>query len=605
MTAVLAGTVTTFCKSLQYNLLALILSQFQERLFFGIHPDLIDLMKLPSMTSTRIARALHKKGFETLGDLAKSKTLDVENVLMSLATNFMIVGKSKEMNFQDVAKLLINDARNHLQNEIGFKQVEWNQESKRSEQMEIEETSMINHQCLLSMKDSVVNHKPMEVILNKTNKRNRELTAVDENIHGNSKKIKSGTIYRNNLRSSANVNLSNCEKLFGIKREATIEPKDEKTSLSILKDQSNKPPQLPKITNVLTDEEAFNLFIKKVSTQNSISMSLVSHKVQLQTQMIGGSLLQETESKYNFTYGDSYINCISFCHSSDCICNLNLQSAKPSMIPQVKQFLTSLMSRTDLTLNVYNAREHIKKLLLSLGLKETSVQIHDPKILSWLVNPDADVKWQQMVDKYIPDHSEILKLAARPAADTIKTAVECFLCNKLTQKQREGIENSDQAYLLRNCFSMEMPIQKVLLKMEIAGFPVNEQKLRDKIEVSVELQRQLELYIYSLNGSKFNLTSNEEVSKAVGMGRSQEKKTISTNKKVLEKLDNPIAKHIMTWRTLNKTITNLLPLTKIMKASRVYANSFSLTQTGRISMYDPNLQNVTKDFVVELKGENG
>lgn len=90
----------------------------------------------------------------------------------------------------------------------------------------------------------------------------------------------------------------------------------------------------------------------------------------------------------------------------------------------------------------------------------------------------------------------------------------------------------------------------------------------------------------------------------VGIHRNLEKKKkVSTAKNVLEKLDLPIANAIMTWRTLSKTISNIQPMTKLANEGRIFGNSFSLTQTGRISMYEPNLQNVTKDFTVEFKSK--
>lgn len=142
------------------------------------------------------------------------------------------------------------------------------------------------------------------------------------------------------------------------------------------------------------------------------------------------------------------------------------------------------------------------------------------------------------------------------------------------------------------------------MKMETAGFPINEQKLQETIENASSLQRQLEQHIYELNGRKFNLSSSKEVSKVVGIHQNLRKKKVSTAKNVLGKLDLPIANCIMMWRTLTKTISNMQPMAQLVKNGRVFANSFSLTQTGRISMYEPNLQNVTKDFLVEFKGHD-
>lgn len=143
------------------------------------------------------------------------------------------------------------------------------------------------------------------------------------------------------------------------------------------------------------------------------------------------------------------------------------------------------------------------------------------------------------------------------------------------------------------------------MKMETSGFPISEIKLQQTIENASLLQRKLEHHIYELNGRNFNLTSSKEVSKVVGIHQNLQKKKVSTAKNVLEKLDLPIANCIMSWRTLTKTIANIQPMTKLVRNERIFANSFSLTQTGRISMYEPNLQNVTKDFLVEFKGLDG
>lgn len=153
-----------------------------------------------------------------------------------------------------------------------------------------------------------------------------------------------------------------------------------------------------------------------------------------------------------------------------------------------------------------------------------------------------------------------------------------------------------------------MPIQLTLAKMEVEGFPANQAKLTDLIEKTSHLLRTLEQRIYALNaGRKFNLSSSKEVGKVVGIHRNQQlakHKKVSTSKQVLEKLDVPIAKLIIQHRTLSTTVSNMQSLLKLVDVERIYGKSFSFTQTGRISMYDPNLQNVTKDFLVEFEGKD-
>lgn len=284
------------------------------------------------------------------------------------------------------------------------------------------------------------------------------------------------------------------------------------------------------------------------------------------------------------------------------------------MIKNVKQFLLELLNREDLTLNAYEAREQLKILLVALNVKVNSVKIQDPRIGSWLLDPEMNLNWHQMIEKFIPNRLEILELATKhfkvnslgldhvsSVEPKIRTAVESFLTNALLENQ--NLETVGNGTLLRYSRNLEMPIQKELLKMEILGFPINFKKLQQAIENAVDLQRHLELHIYKLNGFKFNLSSSKEVSKVVGIHRNREIKKVSTAKNVLEKLDLPIAKCIMSWRTLKTTISNMQPMMKLVKNSRIFGTSFSLTQTGRISMYEPNLQNVTKDFAVDLGGE--
>src|SRR5699024_8657966 len=58
-----AGMLTTFCEKMgpDWSSMQTLIAQFQPRLAFGVHLDLVDLMHIPYMTST-FARGLHQKG---------------------------------------------------------------------------------------------------------------------------------------------------------------------------------------------------------------------------------------------------------------------------------------------------------------------------------------------------------------------------------------------------------------------------------------------------------------------------------------------------------------------------------------------------------------
>lgn len=669
MSSTFAGTVTTFCKSLQWNLLALILAQFRERLFFGIHPDLIELMKIPTMSSTRIARALHKNGIEKLNELANCKTLSIENILIDLGGNFVVAGKSMGMSMQEIAKLMINDARSHIQNEMGLKGIKWSQQENHLDpdhEQEVEdqtEVTEISH--VQTEPEKRINQREESVKINQFrestpgNMRKRKAESLlahsDPTVNSNEHsraiielvKIKKADLdvtveYRKKLRSSGGTQdfvTINSQFMDQLDKKAeseisAMEKSNKNASLFIAQDLEedsvDESASLLQLTqqhltmiDVLADEKIFEFFLTEIGKQSEVAMSVGIQKFKLPSQLIGGKLLKsngtQVGDEHNFTFDETYyIDCISFCYNANRVCYMNLQKKNPQLNQKVEQFLPKLLSRIDLTLNIHEAREHLKVLRKTFAsCKQVNVKICDPRLASWLIDPDTNLTWHQMVKKFSPHHLDILELAAKHSTVSslglshvsrveakCRTAVECFLSNELIHQQLGIMKSTSKGLLARVFCDLEMPIQLVLMKMEVSGFPINETKLQQMIESSTLLSRQLEQHIYDLHGRKFNLTSSQEVSKVVGIHRNLEKKKrVSTAKNVLEKLDLPIANCIMTWRTLTKTISNMQPMMKLVKNGRIYGNSFSLTQTGRISMYEPNLQNVTKDFNVEFNGE--
>lgn len=145
-----------------------------------------------------------------------------------------------------------------------------------------------------------------------------------------------------------------------------------------------------------------------------------------------------------------------------------------------------------------------------------------------------------------------------------------------------------------------MPVQLTLVKMETAGFSIN---TNDVISLSQELSdclKKLEKKIYQIHGRKFNLSSSTEVAKVLGLNKNSNGK-ISTTKEVLQTISTPLSELILQYRkvgaTLNRTI---IPIQKNILNNKIYGSSISFTSTGRISMQEPNLQSVAKDFTVTI-----
>ncbi|KAI2800730.1 hypothetical protein BLOT_012302, partial [Blomia tropicalis] len=80
--ATFAGMLSTFCGKLGWSSFEVLIEQFQPRLSFGVHRELIDLMRITFLTST-ISRQLFSKGYETLISLIYCRPSEIEAALIS------------------------------------------------------------------------------------------------------------------------------------------------------------------------------------------------------------------------------------------------------------------------------------------------------------------------------------------------------------------------------------------------------------------------------------------------------------------------------------------------------------------------------------------
>ena len=79
-----AGMVTAFCARLGWHSLELLLSQFQDRLQFGVQRELIDLCRLTTLNGQR-ARILFRGGLESVSQVASARSEDIEVLLLRSA----------------------------------------------------------------------------------------------------------------------------------------------------------------------------------------------------------------------------------------------------------------------------------------------------------------------------------------------------------------------------------------------------------------------------------------------------------------------------------------------------------------------------------------
>lgn len=163
------------------------------------------------------------------------------------------------------------------------------------------------------------------------------------------------------------------------------------------------------------------------------------------------------------------------------------------------------------------------------------------------------------------------------------------------------LEENQQLDLL---FDMELPLANVLAKMEIAGIKVEAETLKAMQSENEVLIDQLTKEIYELAGQEFNINSPKQLGtilfEDMGLPLEYTKKTktgYSTAVDVLERLAPiaPVVSKILEYRQITKLqSTYVVGLQDaILEDGKIHTRYVQdLTQTGRLSSTDPNLQNI-------------
>ncbi|MCE3233407.1 MAG: polymerase [Rickettsiaceae bacterium] len=152
---------------------------------------------------------------------------------------------------------------------------------------------------------------------------------------------------------------------------------------------------------------------------------------------------------------------------------------------------------------------------------------------------------------------------------------------------------------------IEKPLINVLADMELAGIKLEPSRLRGLSETFTIEVKKLEVEIFALAGSEFNIGSPKQLGEilfeklSLNTGKkSKATGAYSTDAKVLQGLTDEghiIAEKILEWRHLSKmmsTYTETLPK-QVAADGRVHTTfAMAATTTGRLSSHDPNLQNI-------------
>lgn len=146
---------------------------------------------------------------------------------------------------------------------------------------------------------------------------------------------------------------------------------------------------------------------------------------------------------------------------------------------------------------------------------------------------------------------------------------------------------------------IELPLAKILAKMELEGFPLNLDALSTINEKYNVILDNLTEKIYQLSDYKFNLSSPKQIADLLfnHLGLPSNKKQ-STSIEVLNELKShhPIVPLIIEHRKYSKLISTYTTGLReyVFEDGKIHALfNQALTTTGRLSSSEPNLQNIT------------
>ena len=241
--------------------------------------------------------------------------------------------------------------------------------------------------------------------------------------------------------------------------------------------------------------------------------------------------------------------------------------------------------------------------------------LFDTMIAHYLLNPDGRHGMDYLSEIYLKYQPISIESLIGKKGKNQKTLREV----SLETQTNYAAEDADVTFQLYEVFSpqlkkenleelfhkVEMPLMKILAKMELAGISLDTDWLsRESVDLENDL-RELEQKIFELSGEEFNMNSPKQLGEILFEKlkldpKAKKTKTgqYSTSEEVLQKLayKHEIIQHILKYRTYQKlksTYVDALPSEIEPKDNRVHT-TFSQTTaaTGRLSSLNPNLQNI-------------
>ncbi len=394
------------------------------------------------------------------------------------------------------------------------------------------------------------------------------------------------------------------------------------------------------IIDVTSNKTLFDTFVSECLEQAYLSFSVATIPTE-PSNGIGSTIIIQApiqrgihlpgESKQvvgiAFCWGGLDVYYMSLCTSVECV---SLASRKEAV---VKIFTKSIKKQR---LIAYDIKKHAKYLSLICNMLPTSVTL-DPKVGDWMLNPDQKEKTiHRMVLQYLPDQPSMAEeddedptplssLATHACDPHIQVSAESLLAFLLMSKIETLLESEG---LFEPFITIEMPSLLILAKLELNGIGFSLVECSNLKSILQRRIAELEKDAYTLAHHTFSLTSTEDIAQVLFIelklpyGGEIGKKTLGTNtrrkrttnfstaKNILEKITSlhPLPGIVMEWRQMSSTVSKMVfPLFKAavshedMQSLRIHATAQIHTATGRVTVSNPSLQMMPKEFEIGTK----
>ncbi|XP_077426796.1 DNA polymerase theta isoform X2 [Vanacampus margaritifer] len=380
------------------------------------------------------------------------------------------------------------------------------------------------------------------------------------------------------------------------------------------------------IIDVSSDKYLFDTFVKEWETKERYSLALACERVehQLETEVEMGGKDKRAQPKFQGADGFPVRGSDGLLLTGLSVCwgardafyvsfqrkqnkGLSLSLAPPDLdeglpVGARLEHVKALLSRPSAAATVvtYDVIQMYKKLVLSCGISLEG-KCEDPKVACWLMDPGTEARTlANMITVYCPEELPLLDglgnahaHCPRVRAATTSVLVYAVMNHLNTLLDKDG--------MLESFRSVEMPSQVCLALLELngVGFSVDECE-RQKHVMQAKLA-ELESQAYELAGHSFSLTSVDDIAQILffelhlppngEIGASKSKKTLGYTRRGGGRVR--LGKQFSTTKREKQYHATLA-------MDRIYPIAQTHTATGRVSFTEPNIQNVPKDFDIDM-----